>query len=853
MRGPRSLTVLLCLVLTGLWAVSGSGGLGTASAAAEMGAKGPAGKQADYVPGRYIVVLKDSVRNVPAVSSQLAQQHGATPIHVYQHALRGFSAKMSAQAAEALHRNPQVEYVEQVIKLYAVAQEQPTGVRRIRTHQATSYPPLDGIPDAPDVDVAVIDTGVANHLDLNVVGGASFVPGDPSYADGHGHGTHVAGIVGALDNDFGVVGVCPGARIWSVRVLGSDGSGMMDDIIAGVEWVTALKTPGGENIIDVANMSLGGWGWSPSLQTAIRSSVNAGVIYMAAAGNDADDILWLWPIYAFIPAAYPEVAAISALADSDGQPGGLGAATKYGPDDSFAAFSNYSTTVLPENPIVSPGGAIDLVLPGVAINSTCAAGLDTGGDGYEVLNGTSMASPHAAGLAARHVAQHGRAVGAAGVYAIRQFLVHHGVAQDSADGLYVLNDPDNLPENLGWALWDSQPSDYPPSVTITSPVNSPTVSGDVLITAEASDDHGVVEVRFSVDDTTIGSDTVGMDGWSWTWDSTGVPDGPHTIIATAVDTIGQTASDWSDANVDNVDDMPSVAITTPANNATVSGPVAIAANASDDHGVVEVSFFIDDTNNTIGTDTNGADGWSASWDSNSVADGLRTIIAIAYDTIGQTASDSVNVTVQNAPGPSVGPTVQWINPSGGVTVDGTVKIQLLAEDDEDPPNKLTVQWRANGGPWESASYKRRTGYHEASWDTTQLEDGPCTLTAIATDTGGNAGGVVAIEVTVSNGSGGGETGTGTIYGDVIDGNLFSPTFGQPVVGASVEVDGYPNLSAVTNSRGKYSISGVPGGTAGNPVYQSVTARAPNGDTGHTTQIGVYQNKRTYAPIVVGLE
>jgi len=150
---------------------------------------------------------------------------------------------------------------------------------------------------------------------------------------------------------------------------------------------------------------------------------------MVAAGNSAADIYGGDNTIAdgneFIPAAFPEAAAVSALADSDGEGGGLGPDTAFGPDDTLASFSNFSSSVVEGNPVISPGAAIDFAAPGVSILSTFKDGT------YRVLNGTSMAAPHAAGAAALYIAANGRASNAAGVALIRQALID--VCQDMAD------------------------------------------------------------------------------------------------------------------------------------------------------------------------------------------------------------------------------------------------------------------------------------------------------------------------------------------------------------------------------------------------------------------------------------
>ena len=188
------------------------------------------------------------------------------------------------------------------------------------------------------------------------------------------------------------------------------------------------------------------------------------------------------------------------------------------------------------------------------------------------------------------------------------------------------------------------PTDNPPTVSVTNPSNGATVSGSLSVTANASDDNGVTQVEFFVDGSSIGADTTAP--YSVTWDTTTYSDGAHTVSTTATDTIGQTGNDSVNVTVQNgtVDNAPTVTITDPTNGATVSGGVSVTANASDDNGVTQVEFFVD--SGSIGVDTTAP--YSASWDTTAYSDGAHTVSAVATDTIGQTGSDSVGVTVQNA-------------------------------------------------------------------------------------------------------------------------------------------------------------------------------------------------------------
>lgn len=198
-------------------------------------------------------------------------------------------------------------------------------------------------------------------------------------------------------------------------------------------------------------MSLGGNRWSQATWLAIQNSVARGVVYVVAAGNSKRDIYGpdgTWGTQDdTVPAAFPEVAAISAMADSDGKAGGHGPSTSWGDDDTFAGFTNFSNSVVPGNPVTSDGAAIDLAAPGVDILSTWNDG------GENTISGTSMASPHVAGCFALLIAKNGRANNAAEVVLLRQELIDLAERQ-TAWGPPTL-DPDANPEPLvsvadGW-------------------------------------------------------------------------------------------------------------------------------------------------------------------------------------------------------------------------------------------------------------------------------------------------------------------------------------------------------------------------------------------------------------------
>jgi len=204
------------------------------------------------------------------------------------------------------------------------------------------------------------------------------------------------------------------------------------------------------------------------------------------------------------------------------------------------------------------------------------------------------------------------------------------------------------------------PPDTPPTVSITSPDDGATVSGSITIQVDATDTEdaaGTLAVEVSIDGGATYFDiTANWDGtnyyYDWNTTATDVegnplyPDGSHTIDARATDSANNTTNAAQiTVTVDNVDDPPTVAITSPVNGDTVSGTIEVTADATDDKGVTQVEFFVGDA--SIGVDKDGSDSWSISWDTTEVGDDIHTVTATATDAIGQTDTDSISVTVNN--------------------------------------------------------------------------------------------------------------------------------------------------------------------------------------------------------------
>jgi subtilisin len=411
-RARSAISMSGAIIVLLLTLLSGAGVAGARPVAA-----GAAGLAAQGASRDVIVVLKPDVADPGAVARELGRAFGLTVKQTYRYALKGFSASVPEQAIDGLRRNPRVALVDPDYPVSADVQTIPTGVDRIDADRNPTAS-IDGVNNPVNADVAILDSGISPHPDLNIVGGKDCTS-TGSYADDNGHGTHVAGTVGAIDDSSGVVGVAPGVRLWAVKVLRADGSGSWSTIICGIDYVTANA-----NVIHVANMSLGGSGSdgscsSEALHQAICNSVNAGVTYAVAAGNNFANASTK------VPAAYDQVITVSALADFDGQPGrNSGASLTCGDgstsgDDTFACFSNF-------------GADVDIAAPGAAILSTANTG------GTTTMSGTSMATPHVAGAAALYTAAKGPSAPSTVKAAIRSVR----------DQVHIPGDPDGINEGV---------------------------------------------------------------------------------------------------------------------------------------------------------------------------------------------------------------------------------------------------------------------------------------------------------------------------------------------------------------------------------------------------------------------
>lgn len=344
------------------------GRLATVSLVALAGAAVATPAAAQKIENQYVCVFNPglvSQGSVKAEANRAASAAGGNVKFTYERTIRGFAVNASAQGVANMQaKNPRIAYCEQD-QVYTTSApppgKGPGGGGDDGGSQPSQTTPwgitrVGGGQTGATGRALVLDSGVdLDHPDLNVNVGLSVnFTRDKNADDGNGHGTHVAGTIAAIDNNIGVIGVAPGVEVVGIKVLDRRGSGSTSGVIAGIEYAAQIA-----NSNDVANMSLGG-GFSQALNDAVIAAAQTGLRFALAAGNESTSATTKSPA----SANHPNIYTISSFAQGD----------------NWSSFSNYG------NP------PVDFAEPGSGILSTYKGG------GYATLSGTSMASPHAAGL-----------------------------------------------------------------------------------------------------------------------------------------------------------------------------------------------------------------------------------------------------------------------------------------------------------------------------------------------------------------------------------------------------------------------------------------------------------------------
>jgi subtilisin family serine protease len=310
------------------------------------------------IPGRYIVVFKSTTLDVSGMARALTASAGGQMGYLYDGVIKGFSVTLPPFAVAVLARSPFVELVEedQIMIASAIQRRATWGIDRLDQRNLPLNASYSYTATGSGVNAYIVDTGILpTHTEFQSrasIGYDAITPLDPK-ADCNGHGTHVAGTVGGK-----TYGVAKAVRLIGVRVLDCNGSGSTSGVIAGVNWVATHRVKPA-----VANMSLGG-GASTALDNAVKAAIDSGVTFVVAAGNDNLPACW------FSPARVPAAITVGATTNTD-------------------VKASYSNT----------GSCVDLFAPGSGITSSWF----TSTTSARTISGTSMASPHVAGVAALYL------------------------------------------------------------------------------------------------------------------------------------------------------------------------------------------------------------------------------------------------------------------------------------------------------------------------------------------------------------------------------------------------------------------------------------------------------------------
>lgn len=629
------------------------GGVLTGSVAAPTGAQGPDHARAappeasgpaasppssagGIVKNSYIVTFRDRAGPPSQVANELAQQLPFQLGHVYEHAVAGMAITIPEHAAihvlDALRRNPNVESIGNDLRGTANAQSLPKGIDRVNAEPSMSPSPGDGL------RLAVIDTGVdLDHADLVAGLDTSLSVDCVNYSgcgaggdDDNGHGTFVAGVAGARDNDASVIGASPATSLLSVKSAKSDGSVAASDFIAGLDYVAQLNQSGQH--VDVVNASIA---FNCSVCTddstnstviamhdSVRAIVSGGTTMVVAAGNQGSDTSTT------VPAAFDEVITVSALDDGDGEPG----------NDSFAWFSNY-------------GEDIDLIAPGVGELSLKRGGGTTRG------SGTSYASPHVAGVAAVFIRTYLAETGTKpSPGTVRQALIEAGECASGAlhgalgcDTVWS-GDPDGIGEPLVRADNFSTPTSTEESDLAVTAVStpSPAMSGETQAVdvgvANEGDFQESVSVTLTENGTEIASPvSVSLDpgtSTTVTFDWTPLSTGERTLTGSVDVVTGE--SDTSDnsrsiavtVEESTVHDVAIAGVTVPA-DATVGDSVEVAVDVQN-VGTADESLTVAVTDTPL--DGSNAGSLSSSQDLTLTAGGAATL-TFTWDTTNASTGD----------------------------------------------------------------------------------------------------------------------------------------------------------------------------------------------------------------------
>jgi len=542
-----------------------------------------------FVPGRVLVQLRQQTMSLHAVDviaeagASDVGEIGSTGVHIVQLPagadeeayLRAFQSRPEVEFAELDRILPPAEMIPNDF-WYASEWHLP------KISAPNAWPVTTG---SPNVTIAICDTGVdATHPDLapKIVAGWNVYNNNSDSADVHGHGTAVAGAAASCSNNsIGVTSVAWGCLIMPIRISDASGNASYSAMANGITWAADH----GARVANVSYIATN----SSTVTAAGQYMQSRGGVVTVAAGN-----------YSTFDSSpdNPYLLTVSATSISD----------------QLSGFSNY-------------GNNIDLGAPEGVYTTTR-------GGGYSYQGGTSFSAPIVAGVAALALSVDGNLTGAEVQNILKQNADDLGnPGWDSSYGWGRIN----AARAVTAASGGGTPDNTPPTVSITYPGASNVVSGTVSVQVAASDNLGVASVTLSVDGNVLGTDSASP--YTFSWNTTSVSNGLHTLKATASDATGNQGITSVTVTVSNAGDTtpPLVSITSPMNGSLVSGNVSVSVSTSDNVGVVRVELFLDGRLITASTSSP----FTTKWNARKAAGGAHTLQARAYDQAGNSGASQI--------------------------------------------------------------------------------------------------------------------------------------------------------------------------------------------------------------------
>lgn len=568
--------------------------------AAPLSAQIASAPTADYAAGRILVMpragLPDAAlaRILKDNGNGKGRRVGQSNLHIVD-----LPPGLEKQSVEKLARHPHIEFAELDKRVpESLSANDPYAGSQWHLPKIGASQAWD-VAQGSGVTIAILDSGIdTKHPDFSgrLVPGYNFIDKNTNVEDVRSHGTKVAGAAAAtLNNALGVASVAGQAKIMPIRISDSTGYTYWSNMAAGLTWAA-------DNGARIANMSFNGVAGSSSVLSAAKYMKDRGGLSFVSAGNDNID-----PGY-----ANTDVLIIVSATDSN---------------DAKASFSNF-------------GDHVHLAAPGSGIYST------TWGQTYASVSGTSFSAPIAAAVAALVMSANPKLTSTQ----VEQILFKTAVDLGTAGrDIYFGYGRVDAAKAVTMALSTVSTADTtPPTVSITQPLGSSTVSGLVPVNVSAADNVGVSKVELRVNGMLWATDTAAP--FAFSWDSTTVVNGMASIVATAYDASGNlSTSSTVSVNVANVTTAiadttpPVVSIGNPANGSKVSGTVSVKVTASDNAGTTNLRQVLYINGQTVASTTTGGS-LAYSWNTRKIAAGSYTIKAVATDGAGNTSSTSVTVT-----------------------------------------------------------------------------------------------------------------------------------------------------------------------------------------------------------------